>query len=86
MALTFDPTDPARMTPEQRVDELAAILATGVQFERNLHDKANDPEFTDDIAPLLDAAVHYDPVEAVKRVRENLLERIPGDPWRGEAK
>jgi hypothetical protein len=45
MALTFDPTDPARMTPEQRVDELAAILAAGVQFERNLHDKANDPEF-----------------------------------------
>jgi hypothetical protein len=29
MAGTFDPTDPRNLTPEQRLDELAAILATG---------------------------------------------------------
>ena len=31
MAVTFDPTDPRNLTPEQRIDELAAILATGVR-------------------------------------------------------
>ena len=29
MALTFDPTDPAQMTPEQRMEEVASILAAG---------------------------------------------------------
>ena len=31
MAVPFDPTDPRNLTPEQRFDELAAILATGVR-------------------------------------------------------
>jgi hypothetical protein len=31
MAVPFDPTDPRNLTPEQRLDELAAILATGVR-------------------------------------------------------
>lgn len=30
MATRDDPTDPAKMTPEQRVEEVAAILAAGV--------------------------------------------------------
>jgi hypothetical protein len=31
MAVRHDPTDPAHLTPEQRLNELAAILATGVR-------------------------------------------------------
>ena len=31
MAVPLDPTDPRNLTPEQRLDELAAILATGVR-------------------------------------------------------
>ena len=27
----FDPTDPRHLTPEQRLDELAALLASGVR-------------------------------------------------------
>ena len=30
MAFCDDPTDPAHMTPEQRVEEIASILAAGV--------------------------------------------------------
>ena len=30
MAVPFDPTDPRNLTPEQRLDELSAIMATGV--------------------------------------------------------
>jgi hypothetical protein len=31
MASPFDPTDPAHLTPAQRHDEIAALLATGVR-------------------------------------------------------
>jgi hypothetical protein len=31
MADTFDPTDPRHLTTEQRFDELASILATGLR-------------------------------------------------------
>jgi hypothetical protein len=36
MAVPFDPTDPAHLMPEQRLDELAAILAAGVRRARAL--------------------------------------------------
>ena len=36
MAVPFDPTDPSYLTPEQRLDELAAILAAGVRRAREL--------------------------------------------------
>jgi hypothetical protein len=36
MAVPDDPTDPAHLTPEQRRDELAAILATSVRRLLNL--------------------------------------------------
>ena len=29
MAAVYDPTDPIHLSPEQRLDELAALLATG---------------------------------------------------------
>ena len=54
MAFCDDPTDPAHMTPEQRVEEIASILAAGVL---RLHRRAavpsfNSPsEFTADSAP-----------------------------------
>ena len=31
MAVPFDPTDPSHLTPDQRRDALAALLATGVR-------------------------------------------------------
>jgi hypothetical protein len=31
MAVPSDPTDPSHLTPDQRLDEVAAILATGVR-------------------------------------------------------
>ena len=31
MAVPSDPTDPAHLTPDQRLDEVAKILATGVR-------------------------------------------------------
>jgi hypothetical protein len=34
MAVPFDPTHPRHLTPQQRLDELAAILATGTARAR----------------------------------------------------
>jgi hypothetical protein len=31
MAVPSDPTDPTHLTPDQRLDEVAALLATGVR-------------------------------------------------------
>jgi hypothetical protein len=31
MTVPYDPTDPSHLTPDQRLDELAALLATGVR-------------------------------------------------------
>ena len=31
MAVPSDPTDPTHLTPDQRLDEVAALLATGIR-------------------------------------------------------
>ena len=57
---------------------------TRAQYEQNLHDKQSDPVFTGDITPLLNASVTYDPARALQLVRDVLVTRIPGEPWRGQ--
>jgi len=59
---------------------------TRAQFEHNLHEKAQDPAFTADIGPLLAASVVYDADGAMRRVRETFIERLDGEPWRGDHK
>ncbi len=34
MAVPFDPTDPSHLTPDQRLYELAALLAAGIRRAR----------------------------------------------------
>lgn len=53
------------------------------QFEQNLHDKQSDPAFLEDIKPLLRTDIQYDAQEAMMQVKEKLIERLPGAPWRG---
>jgi predicted nucleotidyltransferase component of viral defense system len=78
-----------RIDPDQAVRcflkymEHEGHRASCAQFEQNLHEKERDPEFMGDIAPLLNAVITYDPAEAIVFVRKKLIERIPGDPWRG---
>lgn len=54
------------------------------QFEQNLHDKECDPGFLEDIKPLLRGDIQYDAQAAMKQVRQAFIEKIPGDPWRGQ--
>lgn len=58
-------------------------VVSRAEFERNLDEKERDPAFLDDITPLLLATIKYDAKAAMKLVRESLIERLPGEPWRG---
>lgn len=51
-------------------------------FERNLALKMRDPEFTADIGPLLAAGFEWDIETAAPRVATQLIELLPGDPWK----
>lgn len=54
------------------------------QFEANLLSKFQDRRFHEDLAPLLSNDTNYDPGEAIKVIMEELISRLPGDPWQGE--
>jgi hypothetical protein len=54
------------------------------QFEQNLHDKQTDVGFLEEVKPLLSAGVKYDAMAAIAQVQSVLIEKLPGDPWRGK--
>jgi len=57
---------------------------TRAQFEANLHEKASDHDFRDDILPLLRPDIAWDFDEACAEVGRRIIALLPGDPWRGE--
>lgn len=73
--------------PEEVVECCRAYLdregnpVTRAQFERNLHHKRTDREFTADIGPLLTDGVDYDQSKAFEFVLNELVARLPGEPW-----
>jgi len=54
------------------------------QFEANLAAKAQDRAFIEDIEPLLAPGVAWDFEDALRVVSENLVEKLPGEPWKGK--
>ncbi len=66
----------AYMTHEKRTISRA-------EFERNLFEKEADSAFLDDIRPLLATGIGYDVKVAATLVRESLISRLAGEPWRG---
>lgn len=77
------------LVPEQVVACFAEYMKhegrtiSRAEFERNLFEKASDPAFLGDISPLLSADVDYDAEKAMGLVREDLVSRLAGEPWRG---
>lgn len=52
------------------------------EFERNLVAKAEDPDFLNDIVPLLSGGGEpYDPCLALDRIDHQLIALLPGAPW-----
>jgi predicted nucleotidyltransferase component of viral defense system len=56
---------------------------TRAQVEANLAGKMEDAGFLGDVAPLLRTGLGYDPRTAWRRVRESIVARLPGEPWKG---
>lgn len=59
------------------------LKVTRAEFEKNLAEKLSDPEFTGDIGPLLAAGFAWNIKTAAPVVSSRLIERLPGDPWKG---
>ena len=53
------------------------------EFEANLAAKLANRMFTGDIEPLLAPRAEWDIEDAVRYAREELLARLPGEPWKG---
>lgn len=53
------------------------------EFERTLHEKQQKPSFQVDLVPLLAEGVAYDAAAAMTLIQKALIERLPGEPWRG---
>lgn len=58
---------------------------TRALFEANLDDKAGRPDFRRDMDPLLRQGLSWDFDEALRAVLDELVSRLPGDPWKGNA-
>ncbi len=58
--------------------------ATRAQFEQNMDAKLRDPQFTADIGPLLATGFSWDFEAAAESISTNLIQLLPGDPWKGE--
>jgi len=77
------------LDPDQVVACFAAYMEyekrtiSRAEFERNLFEKEADSAFLDDIRPLLATGISYEVKVAATLVRESLISRLAGEPWRG---
>jgi predicted nucleotidyltransferase component of viral defense system len=87
--------DLARALLERGVDPRRVVEAFGrymeaedgrvtrAMFERNLAAKRRDPVFLGDISPLLAPGHEWDLERSLASVLAQLVELLPGDPWKG---
>jgi hypothetical protein len=64
-----------------RVHDGASV--SRAEFEANLAAKVAGNVFLEDLRLLLPADVAYDPAMAAQIVKDGLVARLPGEPWRG---
>jgi len=77
-------SDPERIvTCFLRYLEEGGQRVSRAEFEANLAAKLADPMFARDIEPLLAPRAKWDLEEAGRYAREELLVRLPGEPWKG---
>ncbi len=77
-------SDPERIvTCFLRYLEEGGQRVSRAEFEANLAAKLVDPMFARDIEPLLSPRVKWNLEDAGRYAREELLVRVPGEPWKG---
>lgn len=67
----------------ERYMELGGTPVTRAQVEASMAAKMTDRTFLDDVPALLRTGLSYDPDEAWNLVRESLITKLPGSPWKG---
>ena len=69
----------------QRYLEHQGLGISRAEFEANVALKVADWRFLSDVEPLLARGTSWDPPDAVRYIRDELLARLPGEPWKGDA-
>jgi predicted nucleotidyltransferase component of viral defense system len=84
-ALDLGRIDPARLLLcfERYMTEEGHSI-TRAQFEANLARKRKQPDFRDDVGPLLRPGFSWNFEAAMDAVLDNIVARLPGDPWKGD--
>lgn len=67
----------------QQYMEHDSATVSRAEFEANLAAKLGSNVFLEDIKPLIPADLDYDPTVAADMVREALVSKLPGEPWKG---
>jgi Nucleotidyl transferase AbiEii toxin, Type IV TA system len=84
VAITQGGVDPARIVKTfSAYMEHDGHIVTCALFKQNMQQKRTDPQFTADIGPLLASAYSWDFAAVTATVQAALIERLPGEPWRG---
>jgi predicted nucleotidyltransferase component of viral defense system len=85
LALTTLDADVAKVVEcFERYMDHGCTPVSRAEFEANLAAKLRSKQFLEDIEPLLPNDVTYDVAVADAHVREHLLAKLRGDPWKGE--
>ncbi len=85
VALQHGALDPNRVVEAfSRYMKHGSHSVTRAQFEQNLTAKSIDPQFSADIGPLLSADYKWDIDSAISAVKNQLIELLPGEPWKGD--
>ena len=63
----------------------AGLSASRAEYEANMASKLVEPDFRNDVVPLLSSGAHYDVDQAYESVHARLISLIPGAPWKGAA-
>jgi predicted nucleotidyltransferase component of viral defense system len=78
-----------KVDPEKIVIAFLRYMAHGAHpisralFEKNFAEKMADPDFLADIGPLLSDGYVWEPQAEAPLVLRELIERVPGDAWKG---
>ncbi len=59
------------------------VTVSRAEFEANLAAKLSSAVFLEDLRILVPAEVEFDPAKAVQIVKNELIAKLPGRPWKG---
>ncbi len=67
----------------QRYMDHDGAAVSRAEFQANLAAKLASAVFIEDLRLLLPPEVEYDPVKAAEVVKDKLIGKLPGEPWKG---